>query len=162
MITFDESFLEEVGLEEIPEIQRRAVLVSIYRELESRVGERLSEGMTDRQLADFTGFLERDLDCIGAWLYENDPNWANSPDLQKLTEILSGARPEDVLGDYAATRWLRVNRPDYKEVVEGTLAELRDELRANREAIVEAARCAEMNASPAESSDGAKADHAQD
>ncbi len=88
MITFDESFLEEVGLEEIPEIQRRAVLVSIYRELESRVGERLSEGMTDRQLADFTGFLERDLDCIGAWLYENDPNWANSPDLQKLTEIL--------------------------------------------------------------------------
>jgi hypothetical protein len=38
--------------------------------------------------------------------------------------------------EYAATKWLEVNRPDYRDVVAGTLEELKQEITRNKDALL--------------------------
>ena len=35
-----------------------------------------------------------------------------------------------------ATQWLETNRPDYREIVSRTIAEMKDEIRANRNRLI--------------------------
>ena len=35
-----------------------------------------------------------------------------------------------------ATKWLEKNRPDYREIVTRTIAEIKEEIRANRDKII--------------------------
>ena len=50
MFQLNEEFLKELGLDQLPEEQRKPFLQHIYSELELRVGERLSQGMSEAQL----------------------------------------------------------------------------------------------------------------
>lgn len=89
---FDENFLQEMGLSAMPAEQKQEFLNYIQEELEVRIGERISRGLTPVQLNEF-----------------------------------------DMITDSAeATRWLETNRPDYREIVARTIAEMKDEIRANR------------------------------
>ena len=93
---FDENFLQEMGLSSMPEDQKQAFLDYIQEELEVRIGERISEGLSEVQLNQF-----------------------------------------DLITDQAeATKWLETNRPDYHEIVERTITELKDEIRANRDRLL--------------------------
>lgn len=93
---FDEQFLQEMGLSAMPEEQKREFLDYIQEELEVRIGERISKGLTEAQLAEF-----------------------------------------DALTDQAEIgRWLQENRPDYREIVTRTIAEMKEEIRANRNKLV--------------------------
>ena len=38
--------------------------------------------------------------------------------------------------EFAATKWLEVNRPDYRDVVAATMDELKKEIMTNRDAIL--------------------------
>ena len=89
---FDDKFLADMGLSAMPEEQKRDFLAYVQEELEVRIGERISRGLTQVQLNEF--------DAI------TDP-----------TE---------------AAKWLEVNRPDYREIVSRTIAEMKEEIRANR------------------------------
>ena len=93
---FDEQFLQEMGLSAMPEEQKKEFLDYIQEELEVRIGERTSKGLTEAQLAEF-----------------------------------------DLLTDQAEIgRWLQENRPDYREIVTRTIAEMKEEIRANRNKLV--------------------------
>ena len=93
---FDEQFLQEMGLSAMPEDQKQAFLDYIQEELEIRIGERISKGLTETQLNEF-----------------------------------------DMITDQAeATKWLELNRPDYREIVTRTIEEMKNEIRANRANIV--------------------------
>ena len=50
---FDEKFLQEMGLASMPEEQKQAFLDYIQEELEVRIGERISRGLTETQLNEF-------------------------------------------------------------------------------------------------------------
>ncbi|MBP5512836.1 hypothetical protein J6X73_01560 [Candidatus Saccharibacteria bacterium] len=89
---FDEKFLQEMGLASMPEEQKQAFLDYIQEELEVRIGERISRGLTETQLNEF--------DMI------SDP--------------------------LEAAKWLEKNRPDYREIVNRTIEEMKQEIRANR------------------------------
>lgn len=89
---FDEQFLAEMGLSAMPEEQKQQFLAYIQEELEIRIGERISKGLTDVQLNEFD--MITDLD--------------------------------------EAAKWLEKNRPDYREIVSRTIAEMKAEVRANR------------------------------
>jgi hypothetical protein len=89
---FDEKFLQEMGLASMPEEQKQAFLDYIQEELEERIGERISRGLTETQLNEF--------DMI------SDP--------------------------LEAAKWLEKNRPDYREIVNRTIEEMKQEIRANR------------------------------
>ena len=89
---FDEKFLQEMGLSAMPEEQKKAFLAYVQEELEVRIGERISRGLTEVQLNEF-----------------------------------------DMITDPAeAAKWLEKNRPDYREIVNRTIEEMKDEIRANR------------------------------
>lgn len=93
---FDENFLQEMGLSAMPEDQKQAFLDYVQEELEVRIGERISKGLTEVQLNEF-----------------------------------------DMITDQAeATKWLEVNRPDYREIVNRTIKEMKDEIRANRSKLI--------------------------
>ena len=93
---FDENFLQEMGLQAMPENQKQSFLDYVQRELEIRIGERISKGLTETQLNEF--------DLI------TDP--------------------------IEAAKWLEINRPDYREIVNRTIEEMKEEIRANRAKLV--------------------------
>ena len=93
---FDEKFLQEMGLSAMPEAEKQKFLNYLQEELEVRIGERISRGLTEVQLNQF-----------------------------------------DMITDQAeATKWLETNRPDYREIVNRTIEEMKAEIRANRHKLI--------------------------
>ncbi|MBR5027065.1 hypothetical protein IKX64_00505 [Candidatus Saccharibacteria bacterium] len=93
---FDEKFLADMGLSAMPEEQKRDFLAYVQEELEIRIGERISRGLSPAQLNEF--------DAI------TDP--------------------------VEAAKWLETNRPDYREIVSRTIAEMKEEIRENRNRLI--------------------------
>ena len=137
MFQLDDNFLKELGLDQMPEEQRKPFLEHIYRELELRVGERLSQGMSDAQLDDFANIIDKVPGAVDAFLDKHAPNYTEEPMFQRLVQATGVAADDPRLrNEYAATKWLEVNRPDYRNVVATVMEELKREIMANREAIL--------------------------
>jgi hypothetical protein len=137
MFQLDDKFLQDVGLGDLPEDQKQAFLQHIYSELELRVGTKLSEGMSDDQLAEFEAFVDRDEQKVIAWFERNLPNYESAPDFQSL----KSSAPPDVqaivlLSEYGSLKWLELNRPDYRQVVASEMERLKSEIVANRDSIL--------------------------
>lgn len=101
MFKLDDDFLASVGLAELPATEKPTMLKHIYDTLELRVGMKLAEQMTDAQLDEFEGFIDRK-DDPGAlkWLESNFPNYRQvvAEELERLkNEILTSAG--QILGD---------------------------------------------------------------
>ena len=93
---FDDKFLQEMGLSAMPEDEKQKFLDYIQEELEVRIGERISRGLSETQLNEF-----------------------------------------DMITDTGeARKWLEKNRPDYREIVNRTINEMKEEIRANRNKLV--------------------------
>ncbi len=58
MINLDDDFLAEVGLADLPEVERTPFLAQVNETLEVRVGSRLAERLTDEQLSQFDNALK--------------------------------------------------------------------------------------------------------
>lgn len=70
---FDEKFLQEVGLSAMPENQKQAFLRYVQEELEVRIGERISKGLTEIQLNEFD--MITDQTEAAKWLEKNRPDY---------------------------------------------------------------------------------------
>ncbi|MBQ9018153.1 hypothetical protein IJ117_00075 [Candidatus Saccharibacteria bacterium] len=70
---FDENFLQEMGLSAMPEDQKAAFLKYIEEELEVRIGERISKGLTEVQLNEFD--MITDQAEATKWLEKNRPDY---------------------------------------------------------------------------------------
>jgi len=137
MFQLDDQFLTDIGLADLPEEQRKPFLQHVYDQLEYRVGVRLSEGMTDEQLEEFEAIIDRKEDVVSNWIQTNAPGYAAEEVFQKIQKASGLAADNPVLkAEYAATKWLEVNRPDYRDVVAQTLGELKSEINSNRDAIL--------------------------
>ena len=93
---FDENFLKEMGLSAMPADKKQEFLNYIQEELEVRIGERISKGLTEAQLQEF----------------------------------------DSLLGTEEAAAWLEKNRPDYREIVNRTVAEMKEAIAKNRAALL--------------------------
>jgi hypothetical protein len=133
----DDNFLKELGLDQMPEEQRKPFLEHIYSELELRVGERLSQGMSDAQLDEFANIIDKVPGAVDMFLDKHAPNYTEEPMFQRLVQATGVAADDPRLrNEYAATKWLEVNRPDYRNVVATVMEELKREIMASREAIL--------------------------
>lgn len=140
MFTLDENFLQDIGLSDLPEDQKTAFLAHIYTSLEERVGMQLSEGLSSEQFDEFEAIIDKDMDRISAWLQANDPSYSTSEGFLKFQQGLpEGSNTDTIVAEYAASKWIEKNRPNYKQVVSDTLQELRNEIMQNRDQIVSAA-----------------------
>ena len=137
MFQLDDQFLQDIGLADLPEDQKKPFLQHVYDQLEYRVGVRLSEGMSDAQLEEFEAIIDKKPEVIDAWVAQYAPNYT-ADDLFVKIQAASGLVAGDPLvkSEYAATKWLEVNRPDYRDVVASTLSELKQEISGSRDAIL--------------------------
>ena len=137
MFQLDDQFLQDIGLADLPEEQKKPFLQHVYDQLEYRVGVRLSEGMSDAQLEEFESIIDRKLEVIDAWVAQYAPDFMNDALYGKI-QSASGLPAGDsrIKSEYAATKWLEVNRPDYRDVVASTLDELKREIGGSRDAIL--------------------------
>ena len=71
MFRLDDQFLKDIGLDGLPEEQKKPFLQHIYSELELRVGTRLSDGLSDTQLEEFEKIIDRDLGFDIRFPYEH-------------------------------------------------------------------------------------------
>ncbi len=69
----NEKFMQEVGLDAMPEAERKAFMDHAEEELEVRVGQGIGEFLTEEQLTEFEGI--DDLDAAAAWLEKQVPNF---------------------------------------------------------------------------------------
>lgn len=70
---FDEQFLREMGLSAMPEEQKQKFLDYVQEELEVRIGERISKGLTETQLNEFD--MITDQAEATKWLEKNRPDY---------------------------------------------------------------------------------------
>jgi len=137
MFQLDDQFLQDIGLADLPEDQKKPFLQHVYDQLEYRVGIRLSEGMTDAQLEEFEAIIDKKQEVIDAWIAQHAADYANDPLFQKIREASGLSEIDPVLhSEYAATKWLEVNRPDYRDVVAKTLEDLKQEISQSRDSIL--------------------------
>lgn len=137
MFQLNDQFLKDLGLDQMPDEQKQAFLAHIYNELELRVGVRLSEGLSDAQLAEFEAFVDRDDEKVRQWVGANSPEYVNDPVYQQLkTNAPQDADEATLMAEYASLKWLNVNRPNYRDVVAQVLDELKREIMTNRDTIL--------------------------
>ncbi|AKM80778.1 TPA: hypothetical protein DDX46_05330 [Candidatus Saccharibacteria bacterium] len=137
MFQLDDQFLADIGLNELPDDQKQAFLQHIYEELELRVGTKLSDGLSDEQLEQFEKIIDRDQPSVDAWLAQYVPNYQTDEvfvRMQQATKL--EANDPGLKSEFVATKWLEVNRPDYRDVVKQVLGELKSEIVNNRDAIL--------------------------
>ena len=137
MFQLDDKFLQDVGLGDLPDEQKKLFLDHFREQLELRVGTRLSDGLSEAQLEEFESFIDRKDDRVTAWVSANVPDYEQDTIYQQLKSGAPETIPQNVvLAEYASLKWLGLNRPDYKDVVAQTMAELKSEIIANRDAIL--------------------------
>ncbi len=97
MFKLDNALLEELGLGSLPADEKNRMLAHIYETLEMRVGMKLAEQMTNDQLDEFEGFIDRN-DEAGAlkWLETNFPNYKDvvAEQLEKLKSEVRISAPQ--------------------------------------------------------------------
>jgi protein-tyrosine-phosphatase len=137
MFQLDDKFLADIGLNDLPDDQKQPFLQHIYEELELRVGTRLSDGLSDAQLEQFEKIIDRDETTINGWIAQYSPNFTEDEVFKRMQQAtqLDVADP-NLKAEYVATKWLEVNRPDYRQVVAQVLDELKKEIIANRDTIL--------------------------
>ena len=136
MIKIDEKFLDEVGLSSMPAEQKADFIAQTQEELENRVGERMSEGMTVDQLREFDGIMNNDRNTMIRVLSQIG-DYRKDVLYQKLLEkhgVTEGTL--EILGEYLSVKWIQINRPDYATITSNVAEELKAEIIEARPAIL--------------------------
>ena len=128
MIKIDEKFLEEVGLSMLTENKKAEFIAKTQEELENRVGEKMSEGMTVDQLREFEGIMNNDRNTMIRVLsqigdYRKDELYQK---LLKRHNVTEGTL--EILGEFLSVKWIQINRPDYAVITKNVTEELKNEI----------------------------------
>lgn len=97
MFKLDDNLLKELGLGDLPVQEKNTMLRHIYETLEMRVGMKLAEQMSNEQLDEFEGFIDKN-DEAGAlkWLETNFPNYKDvvAAELENLKNEIKASAPQ--------------------------------------------------------------------
>ncbi len=96
MFKLDDDLLKELGLGTLPPEEKTKMLSHIYETLEMRVGMKLAEQMSNEQMDEFEGFINKE-DEAGAlkWLEANFPNYKQvvADQLEQLKAEIKASAP---------------------------------------------------------------------
>lgn len=136
MFKLDDSFLDGMGLDDMPEDEKNAFLGHLQEELEVEVGEQISEGLPEAVIEQFEKIIEGDSDVISKML-EEAGDYKQDDMYKKILENTGYAdgSPE-ALGEYASMLWLHQNRPDYQEIIEDAIANIKSVIMESKEALL--------------------------
>ena len=123
----------------LPADQKQAFLEHTQEELELRVGTKMSQGLSEAQIAEFEGIMENDQQVIRKVVGELGMDFRSDPIYQKLLEKYNVTEGTwEIIGEYLSIKWIQKNRPDYHEIVKNTVAELKAEIKNNSAKILAA------------------------
>jgi hypothetical protein cdivTM_08533 len=133
----NEQFLDEVGLGALPPQEKQAFLEYLYSEVELRVGDALSHNMTPEQVVEFKKIADKDSSFIMNWLSAFVPMYHSDTLFEKMQKT-TGYDVADtrLLSEYAATKWLELNRPDYAQIVADVVSKMRQEIIDNKDQLL--------------------------
>jgi hypothetical protein len=136
MYNFSDTFLESVGLSSLPESQKAGFLEYAQDQFETRIGKKMSEGLNEAQLAEFGKIIDNDPETIQRFLNEAG-DYKNSSIYQSLLNNGGEDGSADILNNFVTATWLNKNCPNYVQILENVLKELQDEIRSQKDAILE-------------------------
>ena len=127
---FDDNFLIEVGLSQLPEDQKQAFLEHTKEEYEIRVGNRMSQGLTEAQITEFEGIMSNDQQVIRKVVSELGMDFRTDPIYQKLLESYGVKEGTwEIIGEYLSIKWVQKNCPNYQQIVLAVADELKAEIK---------------------------------
>lgn len=134
MYNIDDSFLESVGLGGLPADQKGGFLQYAQDQLEIRIGEKMSNTLTDQQLDEFEKIIDNDQETMSRWLAAAG-DYKNSEVYQKLISV-AGADSPEVENDFVTAIWLNRNCPQYQQIIDESISEIRSEIVNNKDQIL--------------------------
>lgn len=121
----DENLIEQLGIKDWSEEKRAEVL----EEATFRIGEAVTEGLTDQQSEEYEAIIDDNHDVIDAWLDENVPDYKDSPIYQAYVEEYDDDPEKNNPAKlFATVAWLQVNVPDLEARANKAVEEYRQEL----------------------------------
>jgi hypothetical protein len=135
MFELDDQFLQDAGLGAMDQAKKDAFLKHTKEELEMRIGFKMSDGLSDQQITDFENVIAGDKATIEKVVegvdLEDDPLYQELAEKTGFKVGSNGLRNE-----YASVKWLNDNRPDYRDIVQGEVDNLKAEILANKDKIL--------------------------
>ena len=131
MFELDDKFFEEIGLNAMPQNEKESFKNHVQEEIQVRVGERISDGMTIEKMQEFENIIDNVPGAVDGWLNQNVPNYRSDEIFSALKQQNQTADEESILSEYAAMKWLSINRPDFTQVIATVMDEVKRELRTN-------------------------------
>jgi len=122
----NKKMIEVFGLTDMSELQCISFLPVIQEELEMRVGQAISMGLSVSQISEFEAIIDGDEEENMQWLKTHVPDYTS--DSVFLALVKEGFKGSELINETASVIWLKKNRPDYQQVVEACQKEIRDEL----------------------------------
>ncbi len=136
---FDDNFLAEVGLSNLPADQKSAFLAHAQEELEVRVGTKMSEGLSQEQISEFEGIMNNDQQVIRKVVADLGIDFRQDPIYQKLLAKYNLSEGTwEVISEYLSIKWIQKNRPDYRDIVTSVANDLKAEIKQDAPAILAA------------------------
>lgn len=139
MFKFNDRFLDSVGLTDLPDTQKEAFLQYAQDQLEIRIGEKMSESLSDEQLDEFERVIDNEPRTIRSLLQSFGDY--RSDEVYQTLKRNTGAQDYDMglISDYVTAKWLNQNCPQYQQIIKDSLVELQNEIREQKDGILAAA-----------------------
>ena len=139
MFKFNDRFLDSVGLTDLPDTQKEAFLQYAQDQLEIRIGEKMSESLSDEQLDEFERVIDNEPLTIQSLLQSFGDY--RSDEVYQTLKRNTGAQDYDMglISDYVTAKWLNQNCPQYQQIIKDSLVELQNEIREQKDGILAAA-----------------------
>lgn len=138
MFQIDDGLLKELGLDSLRGQEREDFKEFMRDTLWARVGEELTDGLSDKQLEEFGYFMDGNVDGMKSWLAQHAPGYQEDEAYKQFKAANTDLSEADVLGSYGSLLWIQKTRPGYPQVVEQKMDELKAEIKSNKDAILQA------------------------
>lgn len=133
----DNDFLAEVGLQDMPEERKKAFLEHVQDELEVRVGEKISDGMTLEQVKEFERVVSNDQEAIRKMVLDMKQDFRQDETYKQILERHGVSQGNwEILAEYLSVKWIQNNCPNYREIVTEVKERLKNEIVQNREQLL--------------------------
>ena len=136
MYTFDDRFLDQVGLSGMPESQKQSFLQFAQDQFEIMIGEKMTANMDKDQMAEFERIIDGDSEIIQKELGAMGDYRQDEVFLDLLENSGEAAETPEIVNDFVTIKWLDKNCPNYGQIVEDSLKELQSKVISQKEVIL--------------------------
>ena len=120
----DEQIIAQLNIAELPDDEKTAII----NEAQGRIGESISEQLSDEQLNEYQAIIDGNEHVIDAWLEQNVPNYKDEAVYQSFEEAYE-TDPErnSPTKLFASIAWVQLTVPHIQDVVAKALDDFKQE-----------------------------------